>query len=128
MFVHLVWGTWDRLPLIRMEWQEAIYASIIDECVKLNVKVIALCGIYDHVHLLAEFPATLAVADLLKHVKGSSSHMVTHCLPDGAVFKWQGSYGAFTVSEKELTVMVRYIRNQIEHHRSGTALAMYEFT
>ena len=45
-------------------------------------------------------PAALSIAALVKQVKGSSSHLVTHRLPMGDGFKWQGAYGAFTVSRQ----------------------------
>jgi hypothetical protein len=36
------------------------------------------------------------------------------------VFKWQGSYGAFSVSPHEKQKVIRYILNQKEHHEGGT--------
>ena len=32
-------------------------------------------------------------------------------------FAWQEGYGAFTVSQSQVVVVERYIRNQEQHHR-----------
>ncbi len=71
MYLHYVWATWDRLPLITPDIQQEIYAVIIGECKKLECTVIAVGGIEDHVHLLIGFPTTLAVAEIIKQIKGS---------------------------------------------------------
>lgn len=118
LYVHLVWATWDRLPLITPEVQQAVYACIHTECETLRAELLEIGGIEDHVHLLARIPPTLCIAELAKQVKGSSSHLVTHRLPGSHDFKWQGAYGAFTVSRSHVPGVRRYIRNQEAHHRN----------
>jgi REP-associated tyrosine transposase len=80
--------------------------------------VIAIGGDVDHVHLLVRLPTTLAIAVLLQQVKGTSSHMVTHEIAPNTFFKWQGAYGAFTVSKDGVDLVAAYIRNQKVHHAS----------
>jgi REP element-mobilizing transposase RayT len=70
----------------------------------------------DHVHVLTRFHTTIAVADLVQHLKGSSSHLVTHELQVGKFFKWQGSYGAFTVAKSDVPRVKAYILDQKRHH------------
>jgi REP element-mobilizing transposase RayT len=79
-----------------------------------------LGGIEDHLHLLVRLPTTLAIATLLKEVKGSSSHLVTHEIRPGEFFKWQGAYGAFTLAKADVPRVIDYIRNQREHHAAQT--------
>ncbi|MEQ9356669.1 IS200/IS605 family transposase [Coleofasciculus chthonoplastes] len=126
LYLHCVWATWDRLPLITSDIQEAVYAAIIGECQQLKCTVIALGGIEDHVHLLMSFPPTLAVSNLIKQIKGSSSHLVTHEINPGEFFKWQGSYGAFSVSHDHLDQVANYIRNQPIHHRQKSIISTWE--
>jgi putative transposase len=59
-------------------------------------------------------------------MKGASSHMVTQVM--GRPFKWQGSYGAFTLSKSGLWRARDYVLNQEEHHRNGTTYAALEAT
>lgn len=120
LYVHLVWATWDRRPLITPEIQPKIYASIQAECTQLGCEVLALGGIEDHVHLLVRLPTTVSVAELVKQVKGASSHLVSQVLDPGLGFKWQGAYGAFTLSRSHLPRIIDYVQRQREHHRDGS--------
>ena len=79
-------------------------------------------------HLLVRFPTTLTIAGLLKEVKGSSSHLVTHEITPGEFFKWQGSYGAFTVSKNVVPQVKTYIERQKEQHESGDLWPEWEQT
>ncbi len=126
MYLHCVWATWDRLPLITPNIQKVVYAAIIKQCEQLKCTVIAIGGIEDHVHLLTGFPSTLTVSNLIKKIKGSSSHLITHEIKPDEFFKWQGSYGAFTVSHEMLDKVANYIRNQEIHHRQKSIIPTWE--
>ncbi|NJN22555.1 MAG: IS200/IS605 family transposase [Leptolyngbya sp. RL_3_1] len=126
LYVHLVWATWDRLPLITPEIQEPIYNVIAYECEQMGCRLVAIGGIEDHVHVLAGFPPNLAISDLVKQIKGSSSHCTNHQIKPDAFFKWQGSYGAFTVNLQELEGVAAYIKNQAKHHRQNTQRPNWE--
>ena len=97
LYLHYVWATWDRLPLITPDVQKLVYAAIVGECERLKCTVIAIGGVEDHVHLLTGFPTTVSVSEVIKQIKGNSSHFITHEVKPDEFFKWQGSYGAFTV-------------------------------
>ncbi len=128
LFAHLVWATWDRTPWIVPEIEVPLYNFITQEVHKQGGVVLALNGMLDHTHLLTHFAPTISIADLVKQVKGSSSHFVNEALRPAVHFKWQGSYGAFTVSEVGLEACIRYIQRQKEHHARGTLLAPFEET
>ena len=51
---------------------------------------------------------------------------MTHKLdpPDG--FKWQGAYGAFTVSKSDVPRITAYIANQEAHHRERSLEEEFE--
>lgn len=120
VYVHLVWATWDRQPLIRTEQRNGLYAVISEVCKKLDCEMLALGGMPDHVHLLVALPATLTIADLAHDAKGASSRWLNERLGDYEAFRWQGRYGAFSVSPHERSRVVAYIQNQERHHAEGT--------
>jgi putative transposase len=66
LYLHYVWATWDRLPIITLDIQKLVYAAIIRECEQLKCTVIAIGGVEDHVHLLTGFPTTVTVSELIK--------------------------------------------------------------
>ena len=125
LYIHLVWSTWDKQPSLSVDIKHAVYACIKEECAKLGAQAIAIGGTDDHVHLLARIPSTLSVAMLAKQAKGASSHPATHEL-GCSEFKWQGHYGAFTVSTSALPNVQAYIREQERHHRKRTTDKHYE--
>jgi putative transposase len=119
VYLHVVWATWDRAPFLTPEVREQVYLSIRAECAEMRSEIIALGGIEDHVHVLLRLPATISIADLVKQMKGSSSHLTNHrILPRS--FKWQGGYSASSVSPRYMHRVRDYIMRQEEHHRDGT--------
>ena len=128
LYLHLVWATWDRLPLITDEIEPRLYAAIAQKCRQLKCVPLAIGGVADHVHLLVRLHTTVAVATLAKEVKGSSSHLVTHEIRPGEFFKWQGAYGAFTLRKEDVPVVQAYIERQKEHHAVGDLWDEWEQT
>lgn len=128
LYIHCVWATWDRRPLVTSTVEQAVYASILDKCGELHAHPLAIGGMPDHVHLLVRLPTTLAVSRLLKEVKGTTSHLVTHVLKPGEFFKWQGGYGAFTLGKDQASAVRSYIERQREHHADRTVLMEWEQT
>ncbi len=128
LYLHYVWATYDRLLLITPEIQKLVYAAIIKDCEELKCTVIAIGGIEDHIHLLTGFPTTVSVSEIIKQVKGSSSHFINHEIKPREFFKWQGSYGAFTVSYDAIDNVANYIRNQETHHKQKSLISTWELT
>lgn len=116
LYLHIVWATWDRLPLITEAIKPRLYAAMAAKCRELKCIPLAIGGIADHVHVLVRLHTTVAIATLVKEIKGASSHLVTHEIAIGEFFKWQGSYGAFTLRKSEVPNVVAYIERQAEHH------------
>jgi REP element-mobilizing transposase RayT len=128
LYLHLVWATWDRLPLISTNIERRLYRNIESEAIKQRCNVLAVGGIEDHIHLLVTLPSTLAVANLVKQVKGVSSHFVNETLKPSSQFKWQGGYGAFTLSRWDVDQIAAYVLKQKEHHASSKVLPEFEET
>nr|WP_245669046.1 IS200/IS605 family transposase [Chloroflexus islandicus] len=126
LYVHLVWTTWQRIPLITSEIETPLYAAIAEQCRALGCEPLAIGGIADHMHLLTTFPATITIAKLAGNVKGASTHLVTHKLAPETFFKWQSGYGALTVDKRSLADIVAYIHNQKEHHQNSTTYDAFE--
>ena len=116
LYLHLIWSTWDRLPLIKPDIESRLYSAIAQKAESLKCRVIAIGGDIDHVHLFVRLPTTIAIAELVKLVKGSTSHLMNHEIAPQREFKWQGAYGAFTISKTLVDTVANYVRNQKQHH------------
>ena len=74
-------------------------------------------GMPDHIHLLVQLPATLAVADFMRDLKTSAAKfMAAHPARYPLFQGWARSYCAISVSASRLPVIARYIERQKEHH------------
>jgi REP element-mobilizing transposase RayT len=119
LYTHIIFSTKDRLPLLTAEFRPDLLAYTGGIIRKLDGKVIEANARPDHVHFLLSLPPALAVADALRVLKTNSSGWV-HETRRRAAFAWQTGYGAFSVSQSNVSAVVKYIRNQDQHHRRVT--------
>jgi REP element-mobilizing transposase RayT len=114
------------MPLIVPKVENRLYSSIRLTCEGLKCRPMAIGGTDNHVHVLVRFPASLAVADLVKEIKGTSSHLMNYEIMPGGNFKWQGAYGAFTVGLDGVDTVSAYVRNQKTHHAENQIITEIE--
>jgi putative transposase len=126
VYLHLVWATWDRKPLIQAEIQDPVYRAILRQVKTMRCEPVAIGGMPDHVHLLLRFPTTVSIAEVVQHAKGASSYLITREVARGAFFKWQHHYGAFSITKSHVDVVREYILHQEEHHQKGTVFRALE--
>lgn len=127
LYFHLVWATREREPLITPQVERKLFPFLVAKASELNVFVYALNGWTDHVHVVGAIPPASSVAEVVKLLKGASSHMLNH-LPEGDHFAWQRGYGALTVGPKQLSFAIEYVRAQKTHHCANSANAWLERT
>jgi len=126
MVVHLVWGTFGRAPTISENIEKPLYAAMAEKCRELRCPPLAIGGVADHVHLLVALSPTIAVATLVKELKGASAHLITHRLTPDTLFRWQTGYGVFTLRKSDTPTVRRYVLDQKEHHDKDTICAEWE--
>jgi putative transposase len=115
-YLHLVWATYQREPLLVDDTEALIYNCIRAEAKRLNCIILALGGLADHVHLVVEPPAMRGPGQIAKQIKGVSSHVAND---KGIAFKWQAGYGAFSLSRPHLKAVVPYVQNQRQRHEDN---------
>jgi len=120
VYVHFVWSTKNREPLITLDLSVRLYpflGGVVRErgCVLSHVG-----GMPDHVHLLVSLGRTLSVAELVRDIKSVSSQWVHTEFPAMQQFAWQAGYGAFGVSLSNVADVRKYIDGQADHHRVVT--------
>ena len=117
VYVHLVFSTKDRAPVIVPAWRLALHAYLGGIVRNLGGVPEAVGGVADHVHLLIGLKATHRLSDMLRELKAASSKWV-HEVAHDRRFQWQEGYGAFTVGHPHCDDVRRYIEGQEEHHRA----------
>ena len=120
LYLHLIWGTWDRMELIDPSIEPVLYKYIRNKCEENQCWLEAIGGVSDHVHLLVRFTTSISIGKLVHLIKGSSSHYIAQVYRPDEFFKWQGGYSAFTVSPYQVKTVASYIKNQKQHHQDHT--------
>lgn len=117
LLYHIVFSTKGRVPLISGEVKEPLYEYMGGIIRGEGGILLEIGGVPDHVHLLAKFRTDIAVATMVKKIKGKSSKWRNDMQGRAEHFQWQEGYGAFSVSESLVKRVGNYIRTQEEHHR-----------
>ncbi len=117
---HLVFSTKHRAQLITASRRERVFHTLAELVAEQRGRLTEVGGMADHVHLLAEIPRTIGVADFLQELKSGSSRRLSRASERSSPFAWQRGYGAFSVSRSQVPVVARYIQRQEEHHRKMT--------
>ena len=118
--LHLVFSTKNRVPLIDKTVKDPLHAYLATVCREQGCHAYRVGGVEDHVHIATTLSRTMTVAKLIEHLKSSSSSWMKSQGNAYTAFYWQGGYGAFSVSPKDLDALIRYIEGQEEHHRTKT--------
>jgi len=124
--LHFVWATYRRTPLVTPEWEQAIYASILQETRRQECEVLALGGMPDHIHLALAMPTKSCPATLMRCIKGVSSTFARQRLAQGEFFGWQDGYGVYSVCRAHRGTVIAYICSQKQHHAEGTIQPEWE--
>ena len=118
MFLHFVWATKGRIPYFSQSGKKRLHAYLKSTIEKKEVELLAVSGMYDHVHILVKFPARYSASDFMRHVKATSSGFINRVVKAEEPFRWQEGYSLFSVSASHVNRIRKYIFNQEKHHES----------
>ena len=120
LYYHLVWGTKNRQPLITPVVENHLYSYLVHKASELGVFVYQINGWLDHIHLVVAIPPKLSIADVVKNLKGASSHFINERQFLEGHFQWQRGYGVLSLGEKQRPFAEAYVINQKQHHQQQT--------
>ena len=99
IWIHAVWSTKERLPLIRSNVEKKIHDHICSQFIEAGCYVRIVNGMPDHIHSLFMLNPQKSISEIIKHVKGGSSHWINEHDVIREKFAWQTGYAAYSVSE-----------------------------
>jgi putative transposase len=115
VYVHLVFSTKGRVPLITAPSMTRLHAYIAGALSGIGCPTISVGGVADHVHVLFSLSKNLALSEAVKHAKIESSKWMK--TEGGAQdFAWQAGYGAFSVGASQVEAVTSYVQQQERHH------------
>ncbi|WP_029036650.1 IS200/IS605 family transposase [Salinimicrobium xinjiangense] len=119
-YIHLVFSTKHRQPLIYAPVEVELHNYLGGICNRLDCQVIKIGGHFDHIHILCMLSKKLALIKLIEELKSHSSKWIKTKGVGYEKFYWQDGYGAFSVNPSEVDTVTTYISKQHEHHRKKT--------
>ena len=120
IFIHLIFSTKDRRPLIPDEVRPELHryiGGILREC---DSTLVEAGSVKDHIHVLFELSRKQSISEIVEAVKTGTSRWMKKQPAELGDFQWQAGYGAFSVSMSNLLEVQEYIRGQKEHHEKKT--------
>ena len=122
-YLHIVFGTKYHRNTIPLDKKERLYSYISGVVKNKKSSLIAIGGIENHVHILIDLHPGIALADLVKDIKVSSTKMLQHTFIFPLYEGWASEYFASSVSPSHTDKVKEYIKNQVQHHH-GNEYAM----
>ena len=116
ILIHAVFCTKFRNQWLSDKYRSEMHSFMGETIESIGCKLITVGSVEDHVHLLIVLPSTKPVSDVMMMVKKESSKWIKQ--KSGLTnFRWQTGYFAASVEYKRYSGLIRYIKNQREHHK-----------
>lgn len=114
-YLHVVFRPQRGQPsLVALE--PALTQRLCEEAVSCAIRVLALGGTEDHLHLALLLPARRRRRQVLERLKRASEPQV----------RWQRRHGVWRMSLEQLPYAISYILCQKEHHARGDLWPFWE--
>lgn len=122
IWIHAVWGTKNREPLMKNKNKRIdLFKHIKSYAKEKKIYLDYINGESDHVHCLISMACDQSIAHIMKLLKGESSFFANNQKLFGTTdFDWADDYYAVSVSQSNVPTVRNYIKNQEEHHRHKT--------
>ena len=121
IWVHIVWGTKGRAPLLSSDKKrQDVFNHFRENAKAKHIHLDHINGYKDHVHSLISLTADQSVAKVVQLLKGESSHWINKTNIFEYDFSWARDYYAVSIGLDSIPAVRQYIRNQEEHHRTIT--------
>ena len=107
---HIIFSTKGREPMIVAEIRDEFYRYIGGILLQIG-------GMPDHLHLVVKLKPSQALSTVIQKIKGNSLEWINEQKRFKSRFAWQVGYGAFSISESQIPMVVRYLKEQEIHHQ-----------
>ena len=119
VWIHFVWSTSKHEPWLADEIRSRVFQHIRENARAKGIYIDMINGYLDHVHCLVSLGSDQTIEDIMRLIKGESSHWINQNNLTKTKFAWQKEYFAVSVNPAGLDSVRRYIANQEIHHRNS---------
>ena len=115
-WTQTIWTTKNCQQLISNEIDNTIYEFLKSVFMEMGCEVKAINGTADHVHCLFNVNAKKPLDEIIKMVKGVSSHKINQVGLMKTKFAWEKGFESCGVGKSELDNAIQKILNQKNLH------------
>ncbi|MFM7329990.1 MAG: IS200/IS605 family transposase [Bacteroidota bacterium] len=112
IFIHFIFAVQSKNALIEDEWESDLHQFIKCEMARNQNQVIAINGLSNHIHILAQINPDCEFSALFVDLKEKSAQWINNHYSLQESFAWQEGYGAVTCSPESLDEITDYINDQ----------------
>ncbi len=117
IFIQIVFSVRGRVNFIPENVREDLQKYMTGIIQNRGQKLLTIYIMPDHVHLLVSIKPSVSISDLVRDVKAGASQFITEMRQISIKFHWQEGYGAFSYSKSQIDYVIKYINNQVDHHK-----------
>lgn len=123
--IQFVFAVKYRASLIDTKWKERLHQFMTGIFQQNKHKMLQINSMPDHIHIFIGLRPNQSISSLIQNVKTESSKWINDQNLCPGHFAWLEGYGAFSYSKSQVQDVIRYIRNQEQHHQKETFLDEY---
>ena len=114
---HIVFATRNRKRTLPGDEQKRVlYAYIHSIIESRNSKTFRINGVRDHIHIAIDLNPSVALSDLVRDIKRSTSEFLKPSNGFPLFEGWGKGYYAASFSRENRDGVIQYIKDQEEHH------------
>ena len=122
---HIIFRTKNSRKTIVLEHSDELYAYIRGIVKNKGCHLYEINGMQEHIHIILDLHPSIALADLMRDLKASSSMWLKQNPKFPDFTGWAGGYGAFTYAYGDIGRVRKYVQNQRVHHKAKDFLEEY---
>jgi putative transposase len=115
--IQIVFAVSKRENLISKNNRDELQKYITTVIENKGQKLLAIFAMPNHIHILIGMRPNIALSDLVRDIKSTSSNFINSKKWVKGKFNWQNGFGAFSYSNSQLDRVIKYVLNQEEHHK-----------
>jgi len=106
--------------MITNDIKEDLYKYISGIVNNQKQNLLIINGMPDHVHILLNCRPDVNLSNSVKEIKEHSTKYLNNEKMLGGKFYWQAGFWAFSVSKRDLDMIINYIKKQEVHHQKSS--------
>jgi REP-associated tyrosine transposase len=114
---HIIFRTKNSTKSLPQIHSSELYSYITGIIKNKNCTLYQINGVEDHIHILSDLHPSLALADLIRDLKASSSLWLKQNGKFQDFSGWADGYAALTYTYRDKERIINYIKKQQEHHK-----------